>query len=157
MGRSSVCAFTLARCHRLSSSTRCFTATCAAGCRCCILQPPQAPVCRPKCGQPGRTRCELSRASADIWPASQLFFLRDTLTRTRSPGKAPSMKTTLPCPSASASPFSSTLARWATPCASRSSDSTSNQSSPEVMRRAAWPPQERLRSHGRLRTKRAWK
>ena len=29
--------------QRLSSSTRCLTATCAAGSRCCILQPPQAP------------------------------------------------------------------------------------------------------------------
>ena len=47
--------------HKLSSSTRCLTATCAPMCRCCILQPPQAPSCKPKCGQPGCTRCEDSR------------------------------------------------------------------------------------------------
>ena len=97
MGRATTSAFTLDKCQRLSSSTRCFTATWAAGCRCCILQPPQAPACRPKCGQPGVTRCGLLRAMAETWPCSQLFFLRETFTRTRSPGRAPSMNTTLPC------------------------------------------------------------
>ena len=57
MGRRMVSAFTLPRCQRLSSSARCLTATWARVSRCCILQPPQAPPCRPKCGQPGRTRC----------------------------------------------------------------------------------------------------
>jgi hypothetical protein len=33
----------LPMCHRLSSSTRCLTDTCAAASRCCIAQPPQAP------------------------------------------------------------------------------------------------------------------
>src|SRR5690606_5647121 len=74
-------------------------------------------ACRPKCGQPGRTRCELSRRSAVSVPCSHWFFLRKTLTCTCSPGNAPSMNTTLPS------------ARCATPWPSRSSDSTCNHSS----------------------------
>ena len=103
---------TLPRCQRLSSSARCLTATCAEASRCCILQPPQAPVCRPKCGQPGRTRWEDSRRIAVTVPCSQLFLRRCTLNCTSSKGKAPSMKVTMPA------------ALWATPCASRSRDST---------------------------------
>jgi hypothetical protein len=90
-----VSALTLPRCHRLSSSTRCLMATWAAGCRCCILQPPQAPACRPKCGQPGAP----AATTHGGWPSaacSQLFFLRWTLALTSSNGSAPSMNTTLP-------------------------------------------------------------
>ena len=96
MGRSKVSAFTLPRCHRLSSSTRCLLATWALACKCCILQPPQAPACRPKCTQPGRTRWDDSRCTASRLAASQLFFLRWTLALTHSPVSAPSMNTTLP-------------------------------------------------------------
>src|SRR3954466_11536186 len=117
MAGSSVCVFTLARCHRLSSSTRCLIATCAPTCRCCILQPPQAPSCRPKCGQRGRTRCDDSRCTAVAVACSQLFFLRWTVTLTHSPGSAPSTNTTLPS------------GRRATPCASMSSDSICSQPS----------------------------
>src|SRR3990167_1747706 len=114
MGRSSISALTLPRCQRLSSSTRCFTATWAPTCRCCILQPPHAPACRPKCGQPGRTRCDDSRWMATRLACSQLFFLRWVLAVTTSDGRAPSMKTTLPS------------GLRATPWASRSRDCTSN-------------------------------
>ena len=107
----------LPRCHRSSSSTRCLVATCAAASRCCILQPPQAPACRPKWGQPGRTRCDDSWCRAVMVAASQLFFLRCDWALTHSPGKAPSMNTTLPS------------ALWATPLASRSRDCTKSQSS----------------------------
>src|SRR4051812_38940297 len=115
-----VSALTLDRCHRLSSSTRCLMATCAPTCRCCILQPPQAPSCRPKCGQRGRTRCEDSRCTSTRAACSQLFFLRWTLTVTHSPGKAPSTNTTFPS------------GRRATPWASMSSDSISSQPSGSV-------------------------
>ena len=110
-------ACTLPRCHRLSSSARCLIATCAPACRCCILQPPQAPACRPKCGQRGRTRCALSRAQRrQRAPAPSCSCARCTCTCTCSPGSAPSMNTTLPS------------ALCATPCASRSSDSTFSHS-----------------------------
>ena len=102
---------TLPRCQRLSSIARCFTATCAFASRCCILQPPHAPACKPKCGHPGRTRCEDSCTTSRREPCSQLFFLRWILARTASKGSAPSTKTTLPS------------SRCATPCASRSIDS----------------------------------
>src|SRR3954470_7601111 len=108
---------TFARCHRLSSSTRCLIATCAPTCRCCILQPPQAPSCRPKCGQRGRTRWADSRCTCTSEACSQLFFLRWTFAVTSSPGSAPSMNTTLPS------------WRRATPCASMSSDSICSQPS----------------------------
>src|SRR5256885_1860741 len=117
MGRSSVSGLTLARCQRLSSSTRCLMATWAPTCRCCILQPPQAPACRPKFGQPGRTRWEDSRWMAVRLAASQLFFLRWVLALTSSVGRAPSMNTTLP-----------SLLR-ATPWASISMDNTCSQPS----------------------------
>ena len=92
-------------------------ATCAAGSRCCILQPPQAPACRPKCGQRGRTRWLLALCSSVSVAASQLFLRRWTLTLTSSPGSAPSTNTTLPS------------GRCATPCASMSSDSMRSQPS----------------------------
>src|SRR6185369_6347081 len=114
---SMVPARTLPRCHRLSSSTRCLIATWAPTWRCCILQPPQAPSCRPKCGQRGRTRCGDSRWIVVTVACSQLFFLRFTLADTHSNGSAPSMNTTLPS------------ALRATPCASMSSESTSSQPS----------------------------
>ena len=121
MGRSMRSAFTLPRWARLSSSTRCLMATWALACRCCILQPPQAPACSPKCGQPGCTRCELSRRISRSVACSHWFFLRTTSTSACSPGSAPSMKTTLP-----------SLLR-ATPWASMSSDSTVSHSSLSVM------------------------
>src|SRR5574343_800859 len=112
MGRSRVSGLTLPRCQRLSSSTRCLTATWALAWKCCILQPPH----KPKNSHCGVTRCELSRRRSVIVACSQLFLRRVTLTRTSSPGKASSMKTTLPS------------ARWATPWASRSRDSTVSHS-----------------------------
>ena len=111
MGRKIFSGLTLPKCQRLSSMARCLTATCALASRCCILQPPQAPACKPKCGQPGRTRCEDSCTTSSKEPCSQLFFLRWMLARTASNGSAPSTKTTLPS------------SRCATPCASRSIDS----------------------------------
>ncbi len=71
------------------------------------MQPPQTP----KCGQRGTTRCALSWRSSTSVACSQLFLRRLDATRTSSPGSASSTKTTLPSP------------LWATPCASRSSDS----------------------------------
>src|SRR5574343_1178992 len=111
MGRSRVSGLTLPRCQRLSSSTRCLTATWALAWRCCILQPPQAPACNPKWGQPGWTRWEDSLCIAVTVACSQLFFLRLTVALTCSNGNAPSTKTTLPS------------ARWAIPWASMSRDS----------------------------------
>src|SRR4051812_15010628 len=112
-----VSALTLDRCHRLSSSTRCLIATCPPTCRCCILQPPQAPSWRPKCGQRGRTRCDDSRCSSVSVACSQLFLRRFTLALTCSGGSAPSTNPPLPS------------GRRATPCASRSSASISSQPS----------------------------
>ena len=117
MGRRMVSALTLPKCHKLSSSTRCLMATWALTSKCCILQPPQAPVCKPKWGQPGRTRSAELRWMAVSSACSQLFFLRLVWALTSSPGKAPSIKTTLPS------------GRWATPCASMSMDSMRSQPS----------------------------
>ena len=127
MGRKMWSALTLPKCHRLSSSTRCLTATCAAGCKCCILHPPQAPACKPKWGQPGCMRC------AEAWwmwlrvPNSQLLFLRWMLALTRSNGKAPSTNTTLPS------------LRWAMPWASMSKDSIHKVRSSSVIRAPSYP------------------
>ena len=67
-------------------------------------------------------RAASSRGESPItWPCSHWFLRRATLTRTASPGRAPSMNTTLP------------LARCATPWPSRSSDSTSSHSSLSYM------------------------
>ena len=69
-------------------------------------------ACRPKCGQRGARAANSRAAAPSACPAPSWFLRRDTDTCTRSPGSAPSMNTTLPS------------ARCATPCASRSSDST---------------------------------
>ena len=127
-------ALTLPRCAKASSSARCLVATCAEASKCCSLQPPQVP----KCGHRGVTRSALSRPSATMLACSQLFLRRDTETRTFSPGKAPSMNTTLP----------SLLC--ATPWPSRSSDSTVSHSFSVVMAGDypvdwPWRPQPALR------------
>ncbi len=115
---------TLPRCHRLSSSARCLTATCAAGCRCCILQPPQAPACRPKCGQRrahALRTLTLHRGQAS--PAPSCSCARFTCTWTVSPGKrafdehhlAVGRRAPRPAPRGRATPPSATrrLPSWA--------------------------------------------
>src|SRR5690606_9110214 len=96
---------------RASSRARCLMAICAAGSRCCMAQPPQTP----KWGQGGATRCEDGRRTRSTRALSKEGLRRVTRARTRSPGSAPSMKTTLP-------------SWWAIPWPSRSSDSTSRDS-----------------------------
>src|SRR3546814_4640252 len=70
----------------------------------------------PKYGQGGATRCEDDFSICSVLAVSNEGLRRAMRARTRSPGKAPSTKTTLP-------------SRWATPRASRSSDSISSTSS----------------------------
>ena len=101
-------------CQRLSSTTRCFTATCECRFKCCILQPPHAPACMPKLTHSAFILCDDACRICLSVPCSQLFFFRCTLTVTRSNGNAPSTKTTLPSD------------RCAMPWASKSIDSISN-------------------------------
>src|SRR2546427_193440 len=65
-------AFTLPMWARLSSITRCLTATWPLNSTCCIEQPPHTP----KCGQRGSVRKKLSLSTATVSAFSKLGFLR---------------------------------------------------------------------------------